>query len=164
MHPAAIPTEVNSPRRQRFDHNPGKTGGSGSKLGRENRGGSGGVGGERTATIEAKPADPQHAGTGHGHSRVVWRGDPLRETIARPDQPCRDKGRRASRRMHDNAAGKVDRTQPGKPAAAPYPMGDRHIHQRRPNRREQNDETEPGTLGNGTDDQRRGDDRKRHLE
>jgi hypothetical protein len=45
----------------------------------------------------------------------------------------------------------------------PYPMGNRHIHQHRPNRREQNDETESGALGNGADNQRRSDNRKCHL-
>ena len=66
--------------------------------------------------------------------------------------------------MHDGTAGKIKHSPAGKKAAAPGHMPDRYIAEGEPDNHENQHGAELHTLGKGSNDECRGDDRKGHLE
>ena len=62
------------------------------------------------------------------------------------------------------AAGEVERAHLGQPAAAEHGVGERRVHEDQPDPAEQRPGAELHAVGDGAGDQRRGDDRERHLE
>ncbi len=66
--------------------------------------------------------------------------------------------------MNHDATGEIQHAALGQPAPAPNPMCDRRIDHQQPQRRKHEHGRKPDALGIGADDQRRGDDRKGHLE
>src|SRR5919206_582631 len=75
-------------------------------------------------------------------------------------------GRRCTAADVDHCATReVERAQVVQPAAgAPYPVGDRVVHERRPQQAEQDERLEALALGEGAGDQGRRDDGEHHLE
>ena len=86
------------------------------------------------------------------------------EAVARPDQNGKDERRHARGQMHHETSGEIQHPLGHEPAAAPNPMGDRHIDKDQQQRREQEHRGEPHALGEGADDQRRRDDGEGRLE
>ena len=66
--------------------------------------------------------------------------------------------------MHDRASGKIKDSPAGEQAAAPGHMPDRYIAEGEPDNHEDQHGAELHPLGKGSNDERRGDDRKSHLE
>ena len=66
--------------------------------------------------------------------------------------------------MHHGAAGEVIQAQISQPAAAPYPVADRHVDTQQPEHGERQHGAETHTLGKGTHNQRRGNNGEGHLE
>ena len=67
----------------------------------------GAIGRQGAAGIEAEPADPQHAGTGHGHGQIMREHRAVRESAAPPKHERRYQGRHPGVDVDHNAAGKV---------------------------------------------------------
>ena len=139
-----------------------------------------GARGDRAARVEAKPAEPEQRGAQHDHGRVVR----LELLLAETEPPAEDQGahqgRDARADMHHSATGEVDRTEAaqqtglpraavdrlstGDAGAAPYPVGDRVVHHRRPDQGEQDERLVAHALGEGTGDQGRRDHGEHGLE
>ena len=122
------------------------------------------VGGDRRAGVEPEPAEPQQARAEHGHRHVV-RLHRLAVDHATPDEQRDDQGRDARADVDDGAAGEVEGAELVQPAVGrPHPVGERRVHEDRPQEREQDERAEPLALGEGAGDEGRGDRREHQLE
>src|SRR6185437_5364468 len=95
------------------------------------------------------PADPQQSGTDHRERQIVRREIIAAVTAPRAEHQSGDQTRDAGIEMHDGAAGEIEHAGAAQKAAAPDPMGDRHIDDQEPQRREpqkrMRSATEPAT-------------------
>src|SRR4029077_20646633 len=96
----------------------GAEGGAGRKPPRRNR----------TAGVEAEPAEPEKAGTEDRHRGVVWLDLLLTKAQPPPKDECGHEGRNARADVHDRATGEVEGAELVQPSAcAPDPVRDRVI-------------------------------------
>ena len=153
-----------TPKAHPFNAHPDKRGRSRRDMGDKQRHAGTAARTKRRTTIETEPADPQHTGTNHGQRRAMRRDLALREMAALANHNRADKRSRAGSGMHHNAASEIHHAPGGHNAAAPDPMGDRRIDEEQPQRREDQHGREFHPFDIGTDDQRRGDNGKGHLE
>ena len=123
------------------------------------------AGTDRGARVEAEPADPQQRGADHREGEVMRRHVlvPVATTLAhhqaahQPGDACVD--------VHHRAAGVVQGAHGREPAGRrPHPVRDCRVGEDRPADHEDAHRRELHPLGERTGDQRRGDDRERHLE
>ena len=111
-----------------------------------------------------KPNQPTHSIAAPTSVSVIECGAMhlLAEADPRPDDIGRDERRDPGIDVDHGAAGEVDRAHVEDQAGAvPHHVGDREIDERDPQRDEQHDARELDPLGEGADDQRRGDRRRR---
>ena len=120
--------------------------------------------GELAAPVEAEPADPEHRRTRSGHAGVVGGREVVGEPLALAEEAGEHQRGRPGAGVHDEAAGEVHDATVAEPAAAPDPVADRRVHHQQPESAEDEYRLELDPLHVGADDQRRCDDRERHLE
>ncbi|MNZ66102.1 hypothetical protein D3C78_843140 [compost metagenome] len=138
----------------------------GGDLGHQHGHAGGAVGRSGRACVEAEPANPQH---GRAHQRVtevVRRHRRGREALALAQHQAGHQAGDTGVDVHHGAAGEVEHAPVPHQAAVAGPdhVRDRCIHQGEPDAHEDQHRGELHPLGEGTDDQRRGDDREGHLE
>ena len=122
------------------------------------------IGSQGAAAVKAEPAHPQHTGAGNGHGHIVGHHGRAGKTLAGAKHHGCHQRRYTGGNMYHYAAGKIIYAHFTQPAAAPYPVGDRYIHQHQPDATKQQHGREFHTLGKAADDQRRGNNGKGHLE
>ena len=146
---------------------PAQRGGGGREMRHRDRHRRLSVRSQLRAAVETKPAHPEHARANRRQAGAVRR---CRAVAARAQHHRQQQRRKARGFMHHNAAREIPGADGAKDpairhhAAAPDPMRHRRIDHEHPERREQHDKAKADPLGIGAHDQRRGDDRKGHLE
>ena len=120
---------------------------------------------ERAAGIEAEPTKQEH-GRSDCHQWHVM--DSVVHVLI-PDAPTQDNAEHqagyAGANVDHVASRKVDRAdRRERTALAPYHVGDGIVHHERPEQHEQHERLEAHAPGDGTRDERRGDDGEHHLE
>ena len=123
----------------------------------------GAIGGQSTASVEAEPSHPEHAGAGHRQRQTVRRHGLLRKPGTGPQHQRRYQRGHARGQMDHGAAGEVQKAQVRQPAAAPDPMTHRGVDDQRPEHREQEHGREPHAFGETTHNQGAGDDGESQL-
>ena len=118
---------------------------------------------ERRAAVESEPADPQQAGADDGERQIVGREIVRAVALTAAEHEGRDQAGDAGTQMHHRAAGEIEQSGGAEEAAAPDPMRERHVHDDEPARGKQQVGGEAHAVGDGSCDQRHGDDRERHL-
>ena len=121
------------------------------------------VGGKRRAAVEAKPAHPEHAGTGNGHCHVVRRQRPLGKSSSPTEHEGRNQRAYSCRDVYNGATRKVHKAQIAEPATAPDPMANGNVDSEQPQRREQHDGRKTHSLGEAAHHKCGRDDREGHL-
>ena len=133
---------------------------SGHKGGGGNR-----VGCQGAATVKTEPAEPEQAGSKHGHGQVMGHITVLPKTPAGTDD--QDSRQRCSTAgyMYHQAACKIQNRhiKGGHPTAAPYPVADRVVDQYGPQQTENRKGGKSYPLGKGSGDQGRSNDCKHAL-
>ncbi|MCY1294157.1 hypothetical protein D9M70_434400 [compost metagenome] len=145
---------------------PAQCGGGGGDLGDQHGHAGGAVGGGRGAGVEAEPAHPQQGGADQGVAEVVRRHGDVRVTLALAQHQAGHQAGDTGVDVHHGATGEVEHAPvPHQRAvAAPHHVRDRRVDQGEPHCGEDQHGGELHALGEGTDDQRRGDDGEGHLE
>ena len=126
------------------------------------------VRGQGRATIEAKPAEPEHAGTEGDEGAVVRDlGDEallLRRVLAGADGEDRGEGGEARRDVDDDAAGEVAHAPDGEEArGVPDPVDKGAVDEDQPEADEEQVRRKLNAVREGAGDQGRRDDGKHHL-
>ena len=119
--------------------------------------------------IESEPAEPQQCSADHDEREIVrlhWR---LRPSDATADDDCQDECRRPGIDVDRGAAGEVDDAELVDPPTVvtieiEHPVGDREVHDRRPDPREDEPCTELRPVGDRACDETDGDAREHRLE
>ena len=129
------------------------------------KGGGGNIIGRQSGTtVKSEPAEPEQAGSEHGHGQVVGHEAPLSVPLSRPDDHDRGQGCHAAGCMHDQTTGKVKHAYLGQPAAVPpYPVTDRIVDQQCPEKTEERKRSKANPFGKSAGNECRSDNRKHTL-
>ena len=154
-----------------FDQRPHEAGSGGCKGGCHEGVRGNAVGGQRGASVEAIPADPEHSGADHAKHHAVGCHLFLGVAVALAQDNAENQGRPAGGHVDHGAAGEVDRGDLGvavpdtvhQAGATPDHVGHREINHHHPEGDEGHDRIELHALSDSTDDQRRRDDREHQL-
>ena len=90
------------------------------------------IGGQFAAGVEAKPAHPEHGGTGEAHREVVGQGCCREKVFALTYNQGSYQGGHTRGDMHHGATGKIDQTHLAEPATTPDPISDREVDKQCP--------------------------------
>ena len=132
----------------------GQEGVAGQAVGRAGRSG-----------VEPVPAHPEDGGADHAQHQAVRRHGFPAVAEARAENERQHQGRIPGGHVHHQAAGKVDGAQGlADEAAAPDHVGEREVDEQQPAGDKGHERGVLHALGNGADDERRGDDGKGQLE
>ncbi len=118
---------------------------------------------QRRAAVEAEPADPQEPSADDRQRQIVRREIVRAVAAAFAHHQRRDEAGGAGAEMNHEAAGEIQRAGLRKEAAAPHPVGQRHIDQGEPADRKGEIGGEAQPISHSTSHQRHGDHRERHL-
>ena len=118
---------------------------------------------QRTAGIEAEPAEPEQASAENGHGQIVGSHRSLAEADASAERMGAGEGRRRRGHVDDRTSGKVNRAKTGHPAAAPDPVSHGAIGEGHPQRREQQHGRKTDALRIGSGNERYGKSREHAL-
>ena len=145
---------------------PGQRGGGGGDLGDQHGHAGGLVSRGGGAGVEAEPADPQHGRAHQGVTQVVRRHRRGREALALAQHQAGHQAGDTGVDVHHGAAGEVDHpcVPQQRAVTAPDHVGHRRVDHGEPHGHEDQHGGELHALGEGTHDQRRGDDGEGHLE
>ncbi|KWV88471.1 hypothetical protein PFLmoz3_01366 [Pseudomonas fluorescens] len=138
----------------------------GSDLSYQHRHARGAVGRRSGTGVEAKPADPQHGRAHQGIAQVMRGHRGGGEAFALAEHDARHQASHTRVDVHNGAAGEVQHAPVPHQAAiaAPDHVRNRRIDQGEPDSHEDQHRGELHTLSESTDDQRRSNDGKGHLE
>ncbi|EMP78607.1 PilL protein [Burkholderia pseudomallei MSHR1043] len=147
-----------------FGEHPAERGARGGDLRRQHREAGAAVRGHRGARVEAEPAHPQHRATDQRQHQVVRRHRFAAVADALAEHEARHEARDAGVDVHDRAAREVEHAVRRQPARRlPDHVRDRHVDDQRPQRHEDEHRREFHPVGERAADERRRDDRERHL-
>mmetsp|Transcript_30479 Transcript_30479/g.62822 ORF Transcript_30479/g.62822 Transcript_30479/m.62822 type:complete len:330 (+) Transcript_30479:879-1868(+) len=120
------------------------------------------VGAQRRATIEAVPAEPQEGRAQHHIRDVGWALGLMQ--LSRAQEVGGSQGTIARRHVHDHTTSKVQDVVRRDQAAAPHHVRNGAVDNQVPHGDKDEERWEVDTVGNGTNNNGRGDDRKHALE
>ena len=154
-----------------FHKTPDEAGSSSSKCGGHEGVGSKAISGKSRTSVETIPADPEHTGANHDKHHAVWGHFFLPKTLAFPEHDTQNESGPTGRHVNHSATSEVDGRKAGsavpdaihETVEAPNHVGEREVNDEHPNRHEKHHGRELHAFSDGTDDQRRGDDRKHEL-